>query len=235
MVDLAASSVASRRKAINKDEAAGEVPAKILPGSEGTLDEEQEDEEHSNENIVMTSPKPNANATVKITRRSPVHASDPRVTTIRNAGELNRRIVEPERNCILFLTVSYCQKCKRMTPHFNRMARKMSSAPSEGTSTTRPSDDGALFARLDVSNGPRGKQLGEILGSEKVPSVIVFRRGNRMKVGGGGGRNDEDELSSTVVERGNLHRLEEVAKVLERGEGSDASMMALMSLEAAEI
>ena len=190
----------------------GEVSGKQSSDPEDTVDEEQEEEEYSNTDIMVTTPKSNANNTIKITKRSSKSAasSNPYVTTIQSASELNQQIIERKRNCILFLTASYCQKCKQMTPQLNRIARLSSEENSN-----------VLFAHVDISSGPRGKQLGKILGVDKVPSVIVFQKGNHLKIG--------DE-ASTVVERSNLKMLEKVAKVLESGE-RNVNVEALLSSE----
>jgi len=229
-VDLSVSSVILRRKALKRKEdtsrietvqpkALRETMANQTSTSVDNNNEERENGEHSKTQVAMTASK--SDATITITNRPPKSTrvtSNPHVTTILSASELNRKIVERKRNCILFLTASYCQKCKRMAPQFNRMARVSTSA--EATS-----DNSVLFARADISDGPRGKQLGEILGVEKVPSVIVFRRGDRMGAGG--------TSPSTVVERSNLNRLGEVAKLLERDE-RNVCVEALLSPETVE-
>jgi len=222
VVDLSVSSLSLRRKAMaaslntndnatTETKTVGKVSGKQSSDSEDT-DEEQEEEEYSNTDIMETTPKSNANTTIKITKRSSKSAasSNPYVTTIQSASELNQQIIEPKRNCILFLTASYCQKCKRMTPQLNRIARLSSEENSD-----------VLFAHVDISSGPRGKQLGKILGVDKVPSVIVFQKGDHVKIG--------DE-ASTVVERSNLNMLEKVAKVLESGE-RNVNVEALLSSE----
>ena len=146
------------------------------------------------------------NSSTKMTATS----NNPYVTTINSASELNQDIVEAQRNCILFLTASYCQKCKRLTPQFQRMARKSSSHSPSNTNSSSSPNDNVLFAHVDISAGPKGKQLGKLLNVEKVPSVIVFQNGNQVRIDG--------EESSIVVERGNMNRLEEVADALDRGE-----------------
>ena len=79
-----------------------------------------------------------------------------------------------------------------------------------------------VFAHVDISNGARGKQLGKILGVEKVPSVIVLQNGHPVKV-------DGDE-TWTVIERSNLNRLEKVAELLESDE-RNMNVDALLLLE----
>ncbi len=180
----------------------------------------------SSESMVETT----VNATtstrqIKVTKSSTKMAAtsnNPYVTTINSASELNQDIVEAQRNCILFLTASYCQKCKRLTPQFQRMARKSSSHSSSNNSSS-PNNDNVLFAHVDISAGPKGKQLGKLLNVEKVPSVIVFQNGNQVRI-------DGEEEPSIVVERGNMNRLEEVADALDKGE-SQLKLKDLLSVQ----
>jgi len=168
---------------------------------------------HANTEILLTTPKKStANTTIKVTkRRRPSKSTmslNPHITTIHSASELNREIVEPERDCILILTASYCVKCKQMTPQLNRIARRISLESSS------PSPSRITFAHADISDGPRGKQVGKVLGVEKVPSVVVFQNGKRVTL-----EVEEGEASSfVVVERSNLNMLEDVARALESGE-----------------
>jgi len=161
----------------------------------------------SSESMMETTVNATSTRQIKVTKSSSKKvSSNPYVTTISSASELNQNIVEARRNCILFLTASYCQKCKRLTPQFQRMARKSSdSDPSANSSSAND----VLFAHVDISAGPKGKQLGKLLNVEKVPSVIIFQNGNQVELDG--------EESSIVVERGNLNRLDEVVDALDKG------------------
>ncbi|KAL7530032.1 hypothetical protein ACHAXR_005986 [Thalassiosira sp. AJA248-18] len=214
VVDLSVTSVALRKRALadslnNKEKASSSDDAnKVEEEStkQKSLLNESSNNAHAvdysnNTDIMITTPKSTANNTIKITKRpsKPTTSSNPYVTTIQSASELNQKVIESKRNCILFLTASYCQKCKRMSPQFNRIARK----------TTESTSD-VLFAHVDISNGPRGKQLGKVLKAEKVPSVIVFQKGDTVQV--------EGDEASTVIERNNLNRLEKVATMLGSGE-----------------
>jgi len=162
----------------------------------------------SSESMMETTVNATSTRQIKVTKSSSKKvSSNPYVTTISSASELNQNIVEARRNCILFLTASYCQKCKRLTPQFQRMARKSSDSDSSANSS---SANDVLFAHVDISAGPKGKQLGKLLNVEKVPSVIIFQNGNQVELDG--------EESSIVVERGNLNRLDEVVDALDKGE-----------------
>lgn len=181
--------------------------------NQSTHHDRVEEDSITTENLMVATPKLTANATIKVTKRPSKESADinnPHVTTIQSVSDLNKQIIESKRNCILFLTASYCQKCKQITPKFNRIARI--SSESSMQQQQHPNNK-VLFATVDISNGPRGKQLGKLLGADKVPSVIVFRKGNRLKAGNG-----DNETSSTVVERNNLRGLENVVSVLLSGE-----------------
>ena len=76
-----------------------------------------------------------------------------------------------------------------------------------------------LFAHVDISQGARGKQLGKILNVNKVPSVIIFENGECVKATNDHGKVERESSSpSIVIDKSNLGRLEEVAKVLKSGE-----------------
>ena len=156
--------------------------------------------------------------TIKITNHqrhttSRQTSNNPYITSISSASELNQQIIESKRNCILYVTASYCQKCKRMTPQLNRIAR----LSSEESLADKNKKKQVLFAHVDISNGAKGKQLGKILNVNKVPSVVVFQNGEQIKTTSGSS-NDGSKASSIVIDRHNLNRLGEVAKALEKGD-----------------
>ena len=195
------------------------------------------DEESSNndDSIIETTPKSTTtNATnITVTKRSSKQkaSSNPYISTISSASDLNRQIIEPKRNCIMFLTASYCQKCKRMTPQLNRIAR-ISSEESDPSGKNN-----VIFAHVDISKGPRGKQLGKILNVNKVPSVIIFENGECIKATNDDRGQAEDEESSSpsiVIDKSNLDRLEEVAKVLSSGEKRNVNVHTLLLSSAVE-
>ena len=133
----------------------------------------------------------------------------------------------------MFLTASYCQKCKRMTPQLNRIAR-ISSEELDPSGN----NDNVIFAHVDISKGPRGKQLGKILNVKKVPSVIIFENGECIKATNDDRRQaaEEEESSSPsiVIDKSNLGRLEEVAKVLSSGEKRNVNVHTLLLSSAVE-
>ena len=183
VVDLSMSAVKKKALVISKKK-------------DASVDAKSSNRTQTNEGSIHTD---NIETTeLEIYKRTSKATDNPYITSINSASEMNEQIMEPKRNCILFITASYCQKCKRMLPQINRMARISSESTSD-----------VLFAHADIS-GPRGKQLGKVLNADKVPSVIVFRKGEHVKA-----KWDE---GSIVVEKNNLKRLEHVAKALETGE-----------------
>ncbi|KAL9185865.1 hypothetical protein ACHAXT_003642 [Thalassiosira profunda] len=215
VVDLSVSTVAARRqvtaaKSTNQVKSSESADGDTQQPSSSKVETDEEASNKYNMTQLMTTPKSKANATITITKKRT--SSNPYVTTIRSASELNSNIVEPKHHCILFVTAAYCQKCKRMTPQFNRIARISSE-----------SHPGVVFAHLDITNGPRGKQLGTILKADKVPSVILFRSGDLVDMNGDG--------APLVVERSNMKQLEKVAEVLD-GDQSAANLKALLAVEA---
>ena len=162
-------------------------------------------------NIIETTPKSTSSAnstTIKVTKRpsNRQKPTSPHVTQIHSVSELNTQIIESKRSCILFLTASYCQKCHRMTPQFNRLARKS----FEGSPTMEGSNTNVLFAHADIST-TRGKQLGKLFSTAKVPSVIIIQNGEIVQT------DEDEEASAIVVERGNMNRIEDVASMLGSG------------------
>ena len=111
-----------------------------------------------------------------------------------------------------------------MTPQLNRIAR----LSSEESSSNKNKEEQVLFAHVDISNGPKGKQLGKILNVDKVPSVVVFQNGERTT---DSSNNDGSKASSIVIERHNLNRLGEVAKALENGDTNVHAFLTILSTE----
>ena len=199
------------------------------------------DDEHSgeidDESTHIISESISNSTTIKITNQrrhittSRQPSNNPYITSISSASELNQQIIESKRNCILYITASYCQKCKRMTPQLNRIARLSSEESLESSESAEDKKKKVLFAHIDISNGAKGKQLGNILNVDKVPSVAVFQNGERIKTPSGTSSNNNRnkvEASSIVIERHNLNRLGEVAKALENG---DMNVHALLRRE----
>ena len=134
-----------------------------------------------------------------------VRVVSPHVTSIESVADLERLIVGPRRRCILFVTAGFCQKCHRLRPQFNRIAR----VHAENSSSK--GKNGVMFAQVDTSSGPQGKQLAKVLNAERIPSVIVFRDGQQIYGKAGA---ESPGSGSIVVERRSLEQLPEVVRAL---------------------
>jgi len=78
-----------------------------------------------------------------------------------------------------------------------------------------------MFAHLDISSSAREKQLGSVLGVDKVPSIVIFRDGQPVKGGNG--------ESSKVIEKRVMKELEDAAKSLEIGEAKNLDVLLKMT------
>ena len=76
---------------------------------------------------------------------------------------LQSEIIEPRRNCLLFLSAPFCRTCRYLSPQYLRLA-------SQGQKS------GLMFAKADAT-GSIGKQLGKVLEVDSVPTFILFREG----------------------------------------------------------
>jgi len=90
---------------------------------------------------------------------------NPYVLAIKGLDELESKILSKERNCILFLSASWCRTCKSISPQYTRMAMDMKKGESD-----------VLIARTDAGRGS-GKALGKFLNVEAVPAFVLFRDG----------------------------------------------------------
>ena len=92
--------------------------------------------------------------------------SNPFITDITSVQDLNREIVNTEKDCVLFLSAKYCRTCKTITPSYTRFAR------------INKFDD-VMFCRADTT-GPKGKELGKLLQVNAVPLFVLFKQGERF-------------------------------------------------------
>lgn len=95
-------------------------------------------------------------------------SANPFVTDIGSIEELQRIIVSSQRDCVLFLSATYCRTCRSIQPAFTRLAR----------TTLEETDDQLLFAKADTS-GTTGKELGRALAVASVPTFLLFRKGRQ--------------------------------------------------------
>jgi thiol-disulfide isomerase/thioredoxin len=97
--------------------------------------------------------------------------ANPFVKEITNIEDLQRDIVSSQRDCVLFLSASYCRTCRTIQPAFTRLARTT-------LEETANDFDQLLFAKADTS-GPTGKELGRALTVASVPTFLLFRKGRQ--------------------------------------------------------
>eukprot|EP00555_Chaetoceros_dichaeta_P011133 CAMPEP_0198267972 /NCGR_PEP_ID=MMETSP1447-20131203/35307_1 /TAXON_ID=420782 /ORGANISM="Chaetoceros dichaeta, Strain CCMP1751" /LENGTH=651 /DNA_ID=CAMNT_0043958807 /DNA_START=30 /DNA_END=1985 /DNA_ORIENTATION=+ len=90
---------------------------------------------------------------------------NPYILAIDGLDELENVIVSKEKDCILFLSATYCRQCKYIAPQYTRLAREMSEGESD-----------VLIAQTDAGRG-KGKLLGNFLNVEAVPAFVLFRQG----------------------------------------------------------
>ena len=79
---------------------------------------------------------------------------------------LQSQIIDPELDCVLFLSAPYCRTCRFINPQYLRMARM-----GQGS--------GVLFAKANAT-GNVGKELGRTLDVDSVPTFLLFRKGRRF-------------------------------------------------------
>jgi hypothetical protein len=94
-------------------------------------------------------------------------ASNPVVLDIHNMKDLNDKILNPKKNCILFLSAAYCRTCRYLAPQYTILARAHSEAKND-----------VLFAKSNASS-KIGKEVSRALGVDAVPAFCLFRAGKR--------------------------------------------------------
>lgn len=90
---------------------------------------------------------------------------NPYILNIKGLDELENVILSKDKDCVLFLSASYCRTCKYITPQYTRLAREMKEGESD-----------VLIAQTDAGRGS-GKELGKFLNVESVPAFVLFREG----------------------------------------------------------
>jgi len=94
--------------------------------------------------------------------------TNPYVVDISNMSDLDSEIIEPGRDCVLFVSAHYCKLCASLKSGFTRMARLKSES----------FDTKLMFANANT-RGQAGKQITYSLQVEYVPTFILFRNGTR--------------------------------------------------------
>jgi hypothetical protein len=103
---------------------------------------------------------------------------NPYVQRIVGEQDLYEMIIKEKRDCVLFLSATFCRTCKSLTPRFTSLAR--ASMEKNGCyGLDDKSYHGILFAKADTG-GMVGKQLSRVLCIEAVPAFLLFREGRRF-------------------------------------------------------
>ena len=103
-------------------------------------------------------------------RASDESKNSPDIMFVTGVRGLKERILQPELDCVLFLSAPFCRTCRYLQPRFQRMARENSN--KDQTEST------IVFAKADAT-GEIGKELGRYLGVDAVPTFVLFRKGER--------------------------------------------------------
>eukprot|EP00980_Cylindrotheca_fusiformis_P019384 scaffold6661_cov109-Cylindrotheca_fusiformis.AAC.4 len=94
--------------------------------------------------------------------------TNPHVFDINGVSGMKSAIIDPGKDCILFLSAKFCKTCKHLTPKYTRLAR-----------IEKENDSPVLFARAEMGSA-WGKKLGRVLQVDAVPSFVLFRNGKRF-------------------------------------------------------
>ena len=96
-------------------------------------------------------------------------STSPYVMSVYGTEGLEKDIVEPELDCILFMSAPFCRTCRKLQAPYARLARLNS----------EDEDSEVVFAKADVV-GSFGKALGKSLDVNAVPCFLLFRKGERF-------------------------------------------------------
>lgn len=94
--------------------------------------------------------------------------TNPHVYDINGVSGLKSNILDPEKDCILFLSARFCKTCKHLYPKYTRLAR-----------VEKENESPVLFARAEMGS-MWGKKLGRFLEVDAVPAFVLFRKGKRF-------------------------------------------------------
>jgi hypothetical protein len=103
---------------------------------------------------------------------------NPFVQRIVGERGLFETVVMEKRDCVLFLSATFCRTCKSLNPRFTSLART-SMEKNDCYGLDDKKYRGLLFAKAD-SGGKVGKELSRILSIDAVPAFLLFREGRRF-------------------------------------------------------
>jgi len=91
----------------------------------------------------------------------------PFVVSIKGVEGLNQRLLSNKKQVVLFMSASWCRKCRALKPRYNKIARE-SPLP----------DDELTYAQADTT-GVAGKMLSRYLDVDAIPAFVLFKDGKQ--------------------------------------------------------
>jgi hypothetical protein len=91
--------------------------------------------------------------------------ANPFLLSIVGVHGLQTQIIDPELDCLLFLSAPFCRTCRYLSPQYSRMAR-----------IGHEKGKGPKFGKANAT-GKAGKELGRAFGVDSVPTFLFFRKG----------------------------------------------------------
>ena len=129
---------------------------------------EEEEEEEEEGRMISAPPKLVAGAAVpKMVTDEFAGKQNPYVMDIEGLKDLNGQILNPKKDCVLFLSAAYCRTCRYLTPQYTKLARSHANAGSD-----------IIFAKSNAV-GKVGKDISKALGVDAVPAFCFFKKGKR--------------------------------------------------------
>lgn len=133
-----------------------------------SLEEDNDEREEEESRMISAPPTLVSDAQVpKISRDELAGKDNPYVLDIKGLKDLNHEILGPKKDCIIFLSASYCRTCRYLAPQYTKLARKYADAGNDIT-----------FAKSNAS-GKIGKEVSRALGVDAVPAFCFFKAGRR--------------------------------------------------------
>lgn len=107
------------------------------------------------------------NSSLKKKRKS--KQENPFVVDIESLGDITEEIRNEKKDAVLFVSAPYCRLCRSIGPLYNRMARI----------SKEELDSDLVFAKATTGSSKAMKQLTFTLQVDSVPTMVLFRKGER--------------------------------------------------------
>ena len=104
-----------------------------------------------------------------IVKKKKKKQENPFVIDIESLGDITEEIRNEKKDAVLFVSAPYCRLCRSIGPLYNRMAR---------ISKEELNSD-LVFAKATTGSGKAMKQLTFTLQIDSVPTMVLFRKGER--------------------------------------------------------